>query len=627
MTMERLRSIDDLRALRGRREEEEAKGPSIRVCCGTGCTAAGGPETAEAFESEIERRGLKIGLVRTGCQGWCENGPLVAIEPQHLFYQRVTAFDVPKVMDLTVSKGRAIDRFLYTTEDEELIPRRDEVPFYKKQMRSIILRNCGRIGYGSIYDSIRVVGYEALAKVLSGMTPKEVIETVKRSGLRGRGGAGFPTGVKWETCRAQKGDVKYLVCNGDEGDPGAFMDRSVLEGDPHSVIEGMAIAAYAIGNIAKGFIYVRAEYPLAVRNLGIAIEQARELGLLGEKILGTDFSFDIEIKRGAGAFVCGEETGLMLSIEGQRGMPRPRPPFPAQAGLWGKPTNINNVKTYASVPVIISRGAEWYASIGTENSKGTQVFALTGKVNRTGLIELPMGTTMREIIFDIGGGILNDKRFKAVQIGGPSGGCLPEEFLDTPIDYESLTGLGAMMGSGGLVVMDEDDCMVSIARFFLSFTQKESCGKCPPCRIGTYQMLQILNRIVEGKGRPGDIELLDEMANEIKATSLCGLGKTAPNPVLTTIRYFRDEYEAHIHDKYCPAKACEGLGAYRVVEDACLLCGLCQEVCEDNAVISERKRYYIDEERCTGCGSCAQVCPAECILYVRRPVSAKERSQ
>jgi len=625
MDMDRLRSIDDLEALRERLilEEERAKRPSIRVCCGTGCSAAGGPETAEAFEREIERRKDGIELIRTGCQGWCENGPLVAIEPQHLFYQRVTAFDVPKVMDLTVSRGRAIDRLLYTTETGETIPWRDDVPFYQKQMR-IILRNCGRIGYGNIHDSIKVGGYAALAKVLSSMTPEEVIDTIKRSGLRGRGGAGFPTGVKWEICRAQPGEIKYLVCNGDEGDPGAFMDRSVLEGDPHSVLEGMIIAAYAIGNISQGFIYVRAEYPLAVRNLRLALEQARQLGLLGENILGTGFSFDIEIKRGAGAFVCGEETALMLSIEGQRGMPRPRPPFPAEFGLWGKPTNINNVKTYATVPVIINRGAEWYARIGTEKSKGTQVFALTGKVKRTGLVELPMGTTIREIVYDIGGGILGDKRFKAVQIGGPSGGCIPEEYLDIPIDYESLTSLGAMMGSGGLVVMDEDDCMVEIARFFLSFTQKESCGKCPPCRVGTYQMLQILTRIVEGKGRPGDIELLEEIANKVKATALCGLGKTAPNPVLTTIRYFRDEYEAHIYDKYCPAKACKALGTYRIVNEACLLCGLCKDVCEQGAIITERNRYYIDEDKCNRCGTCIQVCPAGCILYRGQPVSAEQ---
>ncbi|MCL0094377.1 SLBB domain-containing protein [Dehalococcoidales bacterium] len=430
--------------------------------------------------------------------------------------------------------------------------------------------------------------------------------------------------MKWEICRGQPGKVKYLICNGDEGDPGAFMDRSVMEGDPHSVIEGMIIAAYAIGDIAQGFIYVRAEYPLAFINLRLALYQAEQLGLLGENILGTGFSFNIEIKRGAGAFVCGEETGLMLSIEGKRGMPWTRPPFPAESGLWGKPTNINNVKTFASVPVIINRGADWFASIGTERSKGTQVFALAGKVKNTGLIEVPMGTTMREIVYDFGGGILDDKRFKAVQIGGPSGGCIPEEYLDTPIDFESLTSLGAMMGSGGLIVMDENDCMVDIARFFLSFTQRESCGKCPPCRIGTYQMLETLNRIVKGKGRRGDIELLEWMADEVKATALCGLGRTAPNPVLTTIRYFRDEYEAHIEDKYCPAKACPALGTYRIINEACLLCGLCEEVCEQKAVVSQRRRYYIDEDKCNRCGKCLQLCPAGCILYRGQPVSAEQ---
>ena len=617
--MNKLRSIDDLRTFRERLllEDEEAKRPSIRVCCGTGCTAAGGVDTAEAFAHEIEKRGSEIELIRTGCQGWCDNGPLVAIEPQHLFYQRVAAFDVPKIIDLTVSRGRSIDRFLYAKPDTgEIVPWRDDVPFYQKQMR-IILHNCGRIGYDNILDSIKVGGYEALAKVLSSMTPEEVIDTIKRSKLRGRGGAGFPTGVKWESCRAEKGEVKYLICNGDEGDPGAFMDRSVLEGDPHSVIEGMIIAAYAIGNIAQGFIYVRAEYPLAVRNLAVALRQAEGIGLLGDNILGTAFSFNIEIKRGAGAFVCGESTAMMYAIEGSRGIPRQTPPRSVEAGLWGKPTVLNNVKTFASVPVIINRGADWFASIGTENSKGTQVFALTGKVKNTGLIELPMGTTIREIVYDIGGGILDDKKFKAVQIGGPSGGCIPEEYLDTPIDFDSLTSIGAMMGSGGLVVMDEDDCMVEIARFFLSFTQKESCGKCTPCRVGTFHMLEILTRIVEGNGKPGDIELLESIGNEIIATALCGLGRSAPNPVLTTIRYFRDEYEAHIHDKYCPAGVCKALGKYRIVEEECLLCGLCKEVCEADAIVEERRRFFIDPDLCDRCGKCHAICPSECIVVER----------
>ena len=617
--MEKLRSVDDFRTLRKRlvSEDDEAKRPTIRVCCGTGCCASGGLETAEALTKEIEEKGLDIEVVRTGCQGWCENGPLVAIEPQHLFYQGVTDFDAPKIMDLTVSRDRPINRLLYTAPDTgEVVPWRDDVPFYQKQMR-IILRNCGRVGAGSIHDSIKAGGYEGLAKVLSGMTPEEVIDTIKRSNLRGRGGAGFPTGVKWESCRAQETDVKYLICNGDEGDPGAFMDRSVLEGDPHSVIEGMIIAAYAIGDIAQGFIYVRAEYPLAVTNLGRALHQAEEFGLIGEDILGSGFSFNIEIKRGAGAFICGESTAMMYAIADKRGMPRQTPPRSVEAGLWGKPTVLNNVKTFASVPVIIDRGADWFAGIGTENSKGTQVFALTGKVKNTGLVELPMGTTIREIVYDIGGGVLDDKAFKAVQIGGPSGGCIPEEHIDAPIDFESLTSLGAMMGSGGLVVMDESDCMVEIARFFLSFTQRESCGKCTPCRIGTYHMLEILNRIVEGEGRPGDIELLERMGNDIQNTALCALGRSAPNPVLTTIRYFREEYEAHIHDKYCPAGVCTGLGRYRIVEEECLLCGLCKEVCEDEAIVSERKRYFIDPDACVRCGKCRSICPSECIVVER----------
>ncbi len=623
--MNKLRGTDDLRALREKLylEDEEVEIPSVKVCCGTGCSAAGGPEVAEAFSKEIEKQGRNIQVVRTGCQGWCEKGPLVSLEPQGLFYQRVTAFDVPQIMDLTISRGRAIERFLYTSPDTGVSVRQQKgIPFYQKQMR-IILRNCGRISPTSIYDYIKTGGYEALARVLSSMSPEEVIDCIKKSQLRGRGGAGFPTGVKWESCRAQKGKVKYLICNGDEGDPGAFMDRSVLEGDPHSVIEGMIIAAYAIGHVSEGFIYVRAEYPLAVTNLGVALYQAEQLGLLGKDILGSGFDFAIEIKRGAGAFVCGESTAMMYSIEGRRGMPRQTPPRSVEAGLWDKPTVLNNVKTFASVPVIINRGADWYASLGTERSKGTQVFALTGKVKNTGLIELPMGTTIREIVYDIGEGILDDKRCKAVQIGGPSGGCIPEELFDVPIDFDSLHSIGAMMGSGGLVVMDESDCMVEIARFFLSFTQKESCGKCPPCRIGTYLMLETLNRIVEGQGKPGDIEFLEDMGNMIKATSLCGLGQSAPNPVLTTIRYFRDEYEAHIEDKYCPTKACKALGTYRIVNEACILCGMCEEVCEKEAVVSERRRYYIDEANCNGCGTCLRVCPVGCILYRGQPVSAE----
>ena len=621
--MERLRGIEDLKTLRERLslEDEEREKPLIRVCCGTGCSAAGGPEVAEAFSEEIERQGLAVELVTTGCQGWCEKGPLVAIEPHNLFYQRVSPFDVPQILDLTISRGRPIERLLYTGPDGEIIRWRDDVPFYRKQMR-IILRSCGRIDPTSIYDSIRVGGYEALARVLSGMAPEEVIDVIKRSQLRGRGGAGFPTGRKWEICRTEPVKPKYLICNGDEGDPGAFMDRTVLEGDPHSVLEGMIIGAYAVGDVSEGFIYVRGEYPLAVRNLTTALSQAEELGLLGKNILGSGFSFTIEIKRGAGAFICGESSALMYSIEGRRGMPRQKPPRSTEAGLWEKPTVLNNVKTFASVPVIINRGAEWYTNIGTETSKGTQVFALTGKIKNTGLIELPMGTTIREIVYDIGEGILDDKKCKAVQIGGPSGGCIPVELFDTPIDFDSLTSAGAMMGSGGLVVMDESDCMVEIARFFLAFTQQESCGKCPPCRLGTYQMLKTLERIVEGEGRPGDIEFLESIAHEIQDTALCALGRTAPNPVLTTIRHFREEYEAHIYDKYCPAKVCKALGRYRIVEEECLLCGLCKDVCEAQAVVEERSRFFIDPEECDGCGSCLAICPSEAIVFERKKVVA-----
>ena len=616
--MEKLRSIQDLAALRERLRQEKEKDPrpTVRVCCGTGCLAAGGDEVAATFAAENQKRGGDLHLVTTGCQGWCEKGPLVAIDPHGLFYQRVTSFDVPKILDLTISRGRPIERLLYQDPHGESILKRDQVPFYRKQMR-IILRNCGTMDPTNIYDAIRVGAYEALAKVLSSMTPDEVIEAVKRSQLRGRGGAGFPTGRKWELCRMQPVTPKYLVCNGDEGDPGAFMDRTVLEGDPHSVIEGMIIGAYAVGDISEGFIYVRAEYPLAVQNLTIAISQAEALGLLGENILGTGFNFTIEIKRGGGAFVCGESSALMYSIEGKRGMPRQRPPRSIEAGLWDKPTVLNNVKTFASVPVIINQGADWFASIGTERSKGTQVFALTGKVKNTGLIELPMGTTIREIVYDMGEGILDNKKCKAVQIGGPSGGCIPEHLFDTPIDFDSLTSAGAMMGSGGLVVMDESDCMVEIARFFLDFTQKESCGKCPPCRIGTYQMLQTLERIVKGEGRPGDIEFLERLGEEIKAYSLCGLGQTAPNPVLTTIRYFRDEYEAHIYDKYCPTGVCQALGRYRIIAEECLLCGLCSDVCQARAVVEGRDYFVIDQETCTRCGSCLAVCPSGAIVFER----------
>jgi NADH-quinone oxidoreductase subunit F/NADP-reducing hydrogenase subunit HndC len=521
----------------------------VLVCAGTGCKSAGSKEVELAFQKEIKAKGLadEVMVVETGCHGFCEYGPLVIVYPEGTFYVRVTAEDVAEIVETHLLKGRLVERLLYREPlTHETIPKYSDINFYKKQHR-MVLAHCGTINPEQIEEYIAVGGYEGLGKAVTMMTPDEVIEEMKKSGLRGRGGGGFPTGLKWSFAKQSESAKKYVICNADEGDPGAFMDRSVLEGDPHKILEGMAICGYAIG-ADEGYIYVRAEYPLAIKRLRVAIEQAEAMGLLGENIFGSDFNFQIHIKEGAGAFVCGEETALMASIEGKRGMPRPRPPFPAVSGLWGKPTNINNVETLANVPLIIVNGADWYCGFGTEKSKGTKVFALTGKINNTGLAEVPMGITMREIIYDIGGGINNGKKFKAVQIGGPSGGCLPEELLDLPVDYDSLTAAGAMMGSGGLVVMDEDTCMVDVAKFFLNLPQSESCGKCTPCREGTKRMLEILTRITEGQGREGDIELLENMAVNIKETALCGLGQTAPNPVLSTLKYFRSEYEAHINE-------------------------------------------------------------------------------
>ncbi|MGB4491503.1 MAG: NADH-quinone oxidoreductase subunit NuoF, partial [Halanaerobiales bacterium] len=532
----------------------------VLICTGTGCVSSGAGKLKEKLTAELEERGLQkeIKVVDTGCHGFCEKGPIVIVYPEGVFYCQVTEDDINDIVEEHLLKGRIVERLLYKEPlTEESIPSYNDIDFYKKQKR-IALANCGRINPESINEYIAVGGYEALGKALTEMTPDEVIAEVKNAGLRGRGGAGFPTGLKWELTRREESDKKYLICNADEGDPGAFMDRSLLEGDPHKIIEGMVIAAYAIG-ADEGYIYVRAEYPLAIHRLEVALEQAAELGLLGENILGSGFNFTLNIKKGAGAFVCGEETALMASIEGKRGMPRPKPPFPSVSGLWGKPTNINNVETFANVPYIISQGAAAYSAIGTEKSKGTKVFALTGKINNTGLVEVPMGITLREIIYDIGGGLRDGKDLKAVQTGGPSGGCIPADLLDLPIDYESLTEVGAMMGSGGMVVMDDSTCMVDVARFFLSFTQSESCGKCTPCREGTKRMLEILDRICAGEGREGDLELLEELGQHIKETSLCQLGGSAPNPVLSTLKYFRAEYEAHIMDKRCPANVCEGM--------------------------------------------------------------------
>ena len=550
--------IEDLRqSILGKTDPNKT---CVTVCGGTGCSAWGSEEVREAFLQELKAKGLenKVEIKMTGCHGFCERGPVTVILPEEIFYQQITKDDVPEIVVKTLMKKEIVERLLYADPiTGKKIVYDHEIPFYKKQKR-IVFRDNGRIDPTSISDYIIHDGYAALGKALTTFSPEQVVETVEKSGLRGRGGAGFPTGTKWRFARASAGDTKYLICNADEGDPGAFMDRSVLEGNPHSVLEGMLIGAYAIG-AESGYVYVRAEYPLAIKHLKIAISQAEELGLFGENILGTGFNFHLHIKEGAGAFVCGEETALIASIEGKRGMPRARPPFPATSGLWGKPTNINNVETFANISAIILHGADWFASIGTEKSKGTKIFSLTGKINNTGLVEVPMGTTLREVVYDIGGGILRGRKFKSAQMGGPSGGCVPTPYLDLPIDYESLIGIGSMMGSGGMIVMDDSTCMVDVARFFLSFTQTESCGKCTPCRIGTKRMLEILTRITQGKGRPDDIELLEEMGTIIKDTALCGLGQTAPNPVLSTIKYFRKEYEDHIEEKRCEACACEGL--------------------------------------------------------------------
>ncbi|MDD2494399.1 MAG: NADH-quinone oxidoreductase subunit NuoF [Tissierellia bacterium] len=587
----------------------------VLICGGTGCTSSKSDLIKKRFEEKIKEVNLEneVQVVGTGCFGLCAVGPIVIVYPEGSFYSEMNVDKVDEIVEEHLLKGRIVKKYLFeeSAQDEKL-KSLNEVEFYKKQKR-VALRNCGLINPESINEYIARDGYMALGKVLTEMTPQEVIQLIKDSGLKGRGGAGFSTGLKWSFAAPNKADQKYVICNADEGDPGAFMDRSVLEGDPHSVLEAMAIAGYAIG-ATKGFIYVRAEYPIAVHRLEIAIKQAKELGLLGNNLFGTDFNFDVEIRLGAGAFVCGEETALMQSIEGKRGMSRNKPPFPANKGLWGKPTIINNVETLANIPQIINNGPEWFKSFGTEKSPGTKVFALGGKISNTGLVEVPMGTTLREVIYDIGGGCPNGKEFKAVQTGGPSGGCLVVDHLDTPIDYDNLTALGSMMGSGGMIVMDEDNCMVDIAKFFLDFTVDESCGKCTPCREGTKRMLEILEKITQGKATMEDLDRLESLAENIKSTSLCGLGQTAPNPVLSTMKYFRDEYEAHVKEHRCPAGVCQALLKY-IITMNCKGCTKCARVCPVGAIQGKVKEIHvIDQSKCIKCGACMEACSFHAII-------------
>ncbi|MDR0821031.1 MAG: 4Fe-4S binding protein [Oscillospiraceae bacterium] len=591
---------------------------NVLVCGGTGCSSSGSKLIIETLQEEIKKNGLEkeVNVVQTGCFGLCALGPIMIVYPEGSYYSMVKVEDIPEIVSEHLLKGRVVQRLLYQeTVTAEGVKSLRDTDFYKKQLR-VALRNCGVINPEVIDEYIATDGYQALGKVLTEMQPQEVIDVVLKSGLRGRGGGGFPTGRKWDLARklVPNAPQKYVCCNADEGDPGAFMDRSVLEGDPHVVLEAMAIAGYAIG-ATQGYIYVRAEYPIAVKRLEIAIEQAREYGLLGKNIFETGFDFDVDIRLGAGAFVCGEETALMTSIEGNRGEPRPRPPFPAEAGLWHAPTILNNVETYANVPQIILKGAEWFAAMGTEKSKGTKVFALGGKINNTGLVEIPMGTTLREVLYEIGGGIPNGKKFKAAQTGGPSGGCIPMEHIDIPIDYDNLISIGSMMGSGGLIVMDEDNCMVDIAKFFLQFTVDESCGKCTPCRVGTKRLYEMLEKITSGKGELADLDKMEELCHYIKNNSLCGLGQTAPNPVLSTLRFFRDEYVAHVTEKRCPAHVCKDLMQIKIIAEKCKGCTACSRVCPVGAISGTVKNpHVIDQKKCIKCGACMEKCKFGAII-------------
>jgi NADH:ubiquinone oxidoreductase subunit F (NADH-binding)/(2Fe-2S) ferredoxin/NAD-dependent dihydropyrimidine dehydrogenase PreA subunit len=608
--MGRIKNLSDLEILRKTTVEgRDQKRPCIAVCSGTGCQAYECEKVTQAFLSELEKQNLKgkVDVRRTGCRGFCQKGPITVVYPEGIFYQTVRSEDTEEIVSKTIVEKKIVDRLLYTdpSSGKKVVFEKD-VPFYSKQMR-VLLRSNAFVDASKIEDYIAIGGYSALAKVLSEMKPEQVIDIIKRSGLRGRGGAGFPTGAKWESCRRSEGDLKYVICNADEGDPGAYMNRSLLEGNPHSIIEGMIIGAYAIGS-SEGYVYVRHEYPLAVKNLTTALNQAREYGFLGKGILGNGFDFDIKIRRGGGAFVCGESTALMASIEGKVGEPRAKYVHTSEKGLWNRPSNLNNVETWANVPLIISKGADWFSSIGTEKSKGTKIFSLVGKINNTGLVEVPMGISLREIIYDIGGGIPGGKKFKAVQTGGPSGGCIPEKLLDLPVDFERLTEVGSMMGSGGMIVMDESTCMVDVAKYFLKFLMEESCGKCTPCREGIKRMLEITDNISKGQGKAEDLALLEELATVVKEFSLCALGQTASNPVLSTIRYFRDEYEAHLNKK-CPAGVCKALIEYSIDQDKCNGCGLCRKNCPQSAITGEPKKpHVIDQEKCIKCGICRESC-------------------